>query len=388
LKEINYLFELIKSVINKTETIEFDKDLDWDEIFKISNAHDLAHLVCYALDNMPKKPTNYNEFSRVRNIAIMRDAKQEYEAGKLFNALEKENIDYIPLKGYILKKLYPTPDMRTMSDIDILVNTSNFEKTKESIKSIMTQQGFELERERNYELCYKKLPAICVEFSDSLVGEVQKKYASYFDGYWKRLKKVSKNQYEQSDEDYFIYHLVHMSKHYSMYGTGIRSFLDICVYLQHKGDSLDWEYLNNELEKLEMKKFCDNSIRLSRCMFAEAEADEVIAEMMDYVINSGIYGTEENKNATMSIKDGKVKNDFYVKIKRYFFAIFPTYKTMTNLYPELRKCPLLYPVYWVIRWVNKIFINKKAIKNFVDEGKDIDSLKARKHNEHMKKVGL
>ena len=51
------------------------------------------------------------------------------------NALETVGIDYIPLKGSVLRDLYPQPSMRESSDVDILIREKDLERAIEAIKS-------------------------------------------------------------------------------------------------------------------------------------------------------------------------------------------------------------------------------------------------------------
>ena len=39
-------------------------------------------------------------------------------------------------------------------------------------------------------------------------------------------------------------------------------------------------------------------------------------------------------------------------------AIFPPYRTMTFLYPILKKVPILFPFTWVARWI-KVFMKRR-----------------------------
>ena len=43
-----------------------------------------------------------------------------------FTIAEENGIDYLPLKGYNLKKLYPKPELRTMGDADVLIRLADF----------------------------------------------------------------------------------------------------------------------------------------------------------------------------------------------------------------------------------------------------------------------
>ena len=49
---------------------------------------------------------------------IIRSEKQMVILEKLFATFDEQDIDYLPVKGVNLKKLYPNPAMRIMGDAD------------------------------------------------------------------------------------------------------------------------------------------------------------------------------------------------------------------------------------------------------------------------------
>ena len=58
---------------------------------------------------------------KIQVSSVFRIQGLEFELGRICGALEKAEIDFIPLKGSVLRNLYPEPWMRTSADIDILV---------------------------------------------------------------------------------------------------------------------------------------------------------------------------------------------------------------------------------------------------------------------------
>ncbi len=373
---------LISAAVNQ-ESVP-DKICDWGKILELAKAHDVAGLICYALDSMERKPHNYKEFCNLRNFLLMKSINQSYEAATLFHVLDTNKIEYVALKGVELKKLYPSSDMRSMSDIDILIKEKDYEKVSER----MLKLGYYIKKQKAEEIEFWKKPYMVVEVATTMLAEVQSGMEWYFKDYWQKLKKSETYRYRQTDEDYFIYHFVHLSKHYSMYGTGVRPFIDIYVYLKNKKDTLDWTYIEDELNKLKLWEFSKNAIRLSEYLFGSGDKDDILEEMEEYVLSNSLFGTMENKISTRVIENGKVVGLKRLKLKRYFFAIFPSLRTMKNLYPDLKKYPVLLPFYWVRRIISRVFFKQKRIKNFVNIYRNVNYENAIAHNEHMKRVGL
>lgn len=83
--------------------------------------------------NLPKNLLKTVDFARNKDLrlyVLLNDALQKIET-----ALNEEQIPYIPLKGSVLRNLYPAPDMRTSSDIDVLVHEEDIDKAVDAIES-------------------------------------------------------------------------------------------------------------------------------------------------------------------------------------------------------------------------------------------------------------
>ncbi|MDD2235026.1 MAG: nucleotidyltransferase family protein, partial [Desulfitobacteriaceae bacterium] len=95
----------------------------------------------------------------------------------------------------------------------------------------------------NHDIYYKK-PFLNIEMHRRLIS-VESPYSDYLNKTWYRakLKDSCKYTYELSLEDFYIYLLIHLSKHYAGGGTGIRSFLDIWLYHRRYAKEMNWNYL-------------------------------------------------------------------------------------------------------------------------------------------------
>ena len=101
-----------------------------DKLYVLSGKHDITQLIAYALElsgyDMPENAKK--RFRQSKVIAVYRNELMEAEYLKVTALLEEENVKYIPLKGAVIKKLYPESWMRTCGDIDILVEKDKAEK--------------------------------------------------------------------------------------------------------------------------------------------------------------------------------------------------------------------------------------------------------------------
>ena len=86
-------------------------------LYKLSKAHDLAHLVGDALikNDLIGNDEIKAKYQKQVMIAIYRYEKINYELNHLRSALNEAQIPFIPLKGSVLRQYYPEPWMRTSS---------------------------------------------------------------------------------------------------------------------------------------------------------------------------------------------------------------------------------------------------------------------------------
>lgn len=60
-------------------------------------------------------------FRRASQIVLGRETMYQFELQHIMEKLDSKAIPYLPLKGWKMKHLYPRPDMRSMCDVDILI---------------------------------------------------------------------------------------------------------------------------------------------------------------------------------------------------------------------------------------------------------------------------
>ena len=377
------IFYLIRSAISGDKLTDIS-GIDWDKLYSTAQAHSIANLIAYAIDNMEDKPPQnvIRAFNSVRDMNIMRESSQQLEAEQMLDMMEAEGVDNMPLKGFITKNLYPSPDMRTMCDVDVLIRDGCMDKAEK----IMQELGYPVREESAREVVYKRPPYLSFELHRAFVSEkYQKTVFDYYKNIWDKavLAAGKKHSYELTKEDFYIYMIVHISKHYLTGGIGIRAFLDVYIYLEKYAEELDREYIDNEFRKIKLLEFCKNTEKLAYVWFAGQEHDTATAHMEEYVLSGGTYGSKLYGDAAYALCEGGTKHSGF---KKKLNVIFPPYKNMCYLYPGLRGKAILLPFYWVYRVIDR-FINKrnniKAALTYTATEKDVDNLKL-----HLNEVGL
>ena len=272
---------------------------------------------------------------------------QEQEAQVLFARLREENIPFLPMKGIVMRPLYPRPELRVSCDVDVLYD----KRERRRVDGLMRSLGYTCEASDPNHDEYHKPPCVAIEMHRNLLSDFQT-VDDYYADVWSRLLPVSGSEFRMSDEDFYIYQTVHSMKHYVGGGTGIRSVLDVFVYLRAKPE-LDRSYLACELDKLGLRPFHEVLERLSFAWFGGEELTEDLVPVSEYILGSGTYGlaTQKAANVAARTRGGKIG---------YLFSrAFPSYRFMREKFPSLARFPVLLPFFWIYRLVFAMFARKK-----------------------------
>lgn len=351
---------LVSCILNESAP---DKEkinsINLEELFKVCQLHSLTAMVCMALELSDVKiPACWTEekLKSIRKILLFDSERQ-----KILDYMEKKGIWYLPLKGIILKELYPKIGMRQMADNDIL-----YDKTfRSELNDYMLSQGYKTEfvGEIQHDT-YLKPPVFNFEMHTTLLNEGDNENIfAYYSNIKDRLLKDNKKNYAYyfSDEDYYIYITVHEYKHFTAAGTGLRSLADRFVYLKSKQNNLDWNYIESELDKLGISEFEKQARHLCLTIFSGCELpvlSEDESELLKYYLSSGTYGSMENR-VKMNIK--KLGSDS--KLKYIMSRIFPPLKFYKQYFPFFYKHKLLLPVGWMYRIIRVLFTKRKTVNS-------------------------
>lgn len=349
--EVTYLIHLLSSILKDKQPDAPPEYLDWESLYRLAVWHGVSNIACYAIKHLvrEKQPPQdiFIKFQNDCKKAMAREAVQYIALEQLLEAFEAEGILSIPMKGSVLKYLYPSPDMRLMADIDILYHVEQ----KAVVRKILKAQNYSLKAMGGNHDVYYRQPYMSIEMHHMLVAKVNP-YSDYLEKTWNRarLKTNCQSTYELPQEDFFIYLLLHLNKHYIGGGTGIRSFMDIWVYREHYKNEMNWEYIHTELNALHLREFSDNVLGLCDVWFGHEKSSGFYGDMAQYVVLSGTYGTRKH-SVVSSLGILRDKKKPMIKLTYLLHVFFPPIEIIKNSYPLLKAWPFLLPVCWVLRGI-------------------------------------
>lgn len=385
-KTWSQLLELIDFALADGTAPEIETEEVWENIYRLSQFHKIQSLIFHAVQKLPKEQrppeSILKKIQQAGSLEIARDTVQKAAQMELLTAFEKAGIAVLPLKGFLIKQFYPDTSMRMMADLDILFPV---EKEKET-EGVLTALGYVCEHKDSHHSVYMRHPFMNIEMHYNMIGN-DSLLDAYYDNIWERLELEPGMSYiyRLKWEDFYIFMIAHLAKHFQGGGSGIRSVIDVQQFLNKMEEKLDWKYINEELRKIELTQFEQHMRNLTAIWFGGEKETEFYAQLREFIQNSGIYGTPENLGVQRAVRAGR--KGWKGKMQMWLNVIFLPYKEMKMQYPYLLKCPVLLPIAWIQRFFRTIFLRRKKAKRILSSmNAERDVVKA--HQELFEKLGF
>lgn len=373
--EYNDMIYLVACAVNSQVP---DKDrvsaMDLDSLYKACKRHTLRATVFTALKSAGAE---HSDFFQAYNKAVRKNILFDSEREAITSEMEKQGIWYLPLKGAILKELYPQIGMREMSDNDILYDSSR----QNDLKNIMLSRGYTAESVGDsYTDVYKKPPVLNMEMHRALFlfGHDEKLFR-YYEDMSRLMKRDDDKQYGYhfSDEDFYVYMTAHEYRHHIGGGTGIRSLVDCYVFMKAKEGTIDKSYIAEQFRQLGIEDYAQKRLSLAMKLFSSADTlsltESEEKELEKYLL-FGTYGTINNVGES-SIKRYVEKSGSRSKAGFIISRLFPSTEFMKHHYPFFYKTKVLLPAGYVWRWIKGLSVNRDKFRAEMKALKKIDKKK-------------
>ena len=167
---INDVIYLAGCVVNnEIPDLQKIEKINLEHLYQAAKKHSLTAIVAYALKSAG---ISNQKFHQAWAKSIRKVTAMEIDKELLFQEMEKEKIWYMPLKGTVIKDLYPSIGLRQMSDFDILFDKAYAEK----VRDILLGLGFSCEnfREESHDVYFKQ-PVSNFEMHTALFRKRHKK---------------------------------------------------------------------------------------------------------------------------------------------------------------------------------------------------------------------
>ena len=314
-------------------------------------------------------------------IDVITSERQLKHIDRICKAFEENGIEYMPVKGTLLKHMYPNHELRRMSDADILIREEKYSQ----IIPVMQQLGFREAGESDHEHIWEN-EHLKVELHKHLIPSYNKDLYSYFGTGWD-LAKIQKGcRWEMTQEDAYIYNFIHFAKHYRDSDVHCRFVVDLWVH-QRQCPELDMQYIRQRLRDMKMEIFFDNIMKVIDCWFADGQWDDrtdLITRVLFHVdIEDKMHQYEVAQSTRKATQSGSVKQ---VRQASRIRRIFPDRENMDFSYPQWKKKPL--PIAWCLRWGDLAFHRRDVVKNRMGDKNRVSEQEVENYRQDLEYVGL
>lgn len=405
--ENQLIFMLNKVISSETLLIDEIEDIKWHDLVEEAREHHISPLIysVFNKDDLIKKMDNitlykwkkevfYSGVSQNRHISRTVDLLKEFY---------KNNIPVIALKGLIVRKYYPKPQLRTMSDADLLVHREDLDKVINMMINLEYIQS-KHEDDHGAHIVFNKQGCEAVEVHWTLANKVFFKGNSYEEELWNNVMEVEiygTKCLSLSLEDLAIHLIIHMAVHLAHKGFGLRQPLDFVLLVNNEIDNIDWYSFIKKSQKIGIYKFTIVIVTLCNKYFnmkipKEIEelglaSDKCVKLLMEDVLNSGIYGNKD-KSRVFASEFAFEKNKGACKgirsiWKKYMKLLFPSIKDMGENYDYAKKGVLLIPIAWIHHLISGVFNKDYSFTNKVKMATSTVAI-SNKRNKLLKELEL
>lgn len=392
-RETQYLLHLLGAYIRREEPRACD-DADWEKLIALAHIHNVSGILGYMSMTWPICPDGKIKSAlRGRCLnTIASCANRAALAEQFSRELALEGIDHILMKGFVLRSLFPVPELRTFGDIDIVIRPED----RGRCHSLMQTLGFQVKTDWEPVYSYGKSSEYYELHTQLMEVDVSDKadYRGYFRNLWEHTIPMGEHCRQFSPEFHFLYMLTHIAKHVTGSGAGIRMYLDVAAFVQHYAHTLDWDYVQGELQTLVLSDFANAVLTLVQeglGVPSPVPLQPVVAEVreqfLEFTMNGGIFGKNAQDSGTNSLKKESRSSGEISRAGTIAKRLLPSAQSIQDRYTYLQEKPWLLPVAWVHRLVK----TRDGWQAHAEEARSIlsaDKESVRKLNRLYRDIGL
>ncbi|MCD8013269.1 MAG: nucleotidyltransferase family protein [Lachnospiraceae bacterium] len=342
---------------------------DWNQIFSIASKQNLLPFVY----NAAAEYATFSEYDEVhpdvfvKATSVMSRQIQKTDAFlNLYRAFTDEEAAEPPivLKGIVCRSLYKEgQDFRTSGDEDLLVDEANFQRAA----SVLEECGYhrEVTHETHTDILQEVTfinadVGLAIELhinplgrANDLLSEMNDWFKDVFDkSEYVKILDTQIRVMQPTDE--FLFLVLHMFKHFTSTGAGLRMAMDVLLYMEKYYERIDWSYIWDRLKAVRADSYLADLIAMGNQYLGFAlqqEKEAVCPEtLVDDMMQTGLFGiVNENASETARYTHMAIVNGGSSKFGAVWHMIFPSWKMWTSWRPYLKEKPWMLPVEWVKR---------------------------------------
>lgn len=356
---------LLSDFLNGKET-DCNSDYSQNELVMLAKKHNLSAVAAFELKKhreLYKRLSAEQKriFEQSIGYTVQNSAKADMIYEEAVQIFSECKVPFTPVKGCVIKNLYPVRDFRTSGDVDFITDGQSIEK----LKCAFIEKGFSMSDKSHTPSFFKN--GCHIELHTVFENFDEKTPLNFNPECFCKTNSVCVNLIPEA---HLVYMLSHIAKHFRHGGAGIRMLADIdCVIRKC-----------NVCEETVLKLAAENGVEeFSKCIFAICalwfntpfENDYYISQdtrlyrdLEAVILNGGTFGFANGdrgmRRLTHELDDNGASVNRKIKLKAFFKYLFPPRDVVKNYYSYSKKHPSLIPVAYFHRAVNGISKNMKT----------------------------
>ena len=377
------LFTVIRAALTGCAG-QLEQPVDYGALERLGRRHQILPLLYVGLSKCGADAQMLRPIADRAMQAVCFDQNQLYCLEQVRTLLTEHGLDFMLLKGSSLKRLYPSSELRLMSDIDILVRDEQYER----LRPLMREAGFAEGMQTDHELMWRDRNGMLIEFHRRLIPSYNSDYYAYFRDPWEKAERRAACEYAMRPEDEYLYVFTHLTKHYRDGGIGLRHMLDLWMF-RRAYPKLDRAYLERELRRLELEAFHRNILATVAVWLDGRQETELTRAITERILVSGAFGIREAFDAANAARQSAKTADIHAAKQRSLRRlVFLPYSSMKKRYPMLERFPVLLPVMWTARWFDAVLHRRDHIARQYERLEQINPTVVDAYNRELAQVGL
>lgn len=358
-----YFIRSVTSAVLENPVPEPPQSFDPNRFIALAHNHGFVCIAAEMADYLKgANPKNLEKLLYKAKITKSREKIRNIYMNTLFDKLEEQGLFSMPIKGFVIKELYPKPYLREMNDIDMLIKPNELDK----VRAVLEENGYVYDHTSTHEVVFNLDPFINLEVHTQLISVYHGDMYKLFDDAWERAVPTGgKFKCRMTNEDLYIHALTHFAMHYGTAGGGVKPVIDQWLIRRElkKKPGADFDYINQKLKKLGVEKFDSVITHLGKVWFEGAEHTPETAQTERLILLSGVYGSLENYTMLRFYRLAENdKNPIIRRMKVLSSVMFMKPATLAVKYPRLKDRPYLYPFYTVARWAEVLTKRSDDVK--------------------------
>lgn len=361
---------------------------DWHRVHALASRHAVEAIAWAGVTGEPELEAQVPQDLRARwareaDATLVRQLTFEAEREEIASRLAEHGISTAALKGAVLARRYPAPGLRSMGDNDVLFAVLErradgrwqpqgagdshahamdraYDEAATHIDAVMADLGYERRPTSPMEtdLQYLRAP-FHFELHRDLLSPRSPVYP-YLKDPWPAMVPDGDvpGTFHMTLADEYVFHIVHMHKHFTSAGCGIRFLVDEAVYLRLFADLPERQaaadHIRERLATMGLTGFEATVRSLATALLGERDEGRDGAplpdrerEMFLTLLRSGTFGTLEQQVANARRRTGGTGA---LGTLRYVASrLYPGSKQIRAVHPLFDRHPWLLPLFPFMR---------------------------------------